>query len=555
MMTGQAHAASPVQLTDKTGFLVVAPDRGFLGNAEIQDAFEAYQGGFNTALSVATSEQTDRFLQEGIKRLEDRGAKQIVVLPVFFSDKHPLYQLAIKRLTAGKLAHVPWRVAPTLAGHYLVGEILNDRLAAVSRDPAKEAVFLISSGAKTKEQVQAYEQAMLTVGHAVQSQHPVGKMAAVALGAYGASDVAAGSMRRLDTLVQEAKTAGCKPIFVPCDLGTKYDSMMSFDAQVAGLGKKYQGAVTPGLLLHANLTLWLRQQSNRELPVTPDSLGIVLMPHGASHPWNQRLLDSVAPLRKRYKIEPAFSMADPVVVERAIRRLERQGVRHIVVVRIFSLASSFKAETEYMLGLSQAMGHGGHDHGMPMVMTRIRTGAALTTVGGVEDSPWFAEALLDRAVALSKDPAKETVVLVAHGIDDEAQNRHWLGNLDRLATLIRQGARQRGLHFRNVQSLTWREDWDSLRAQAITAARQLVETAKQNDGQVLVVPARTNGAGQEAEWLAGQGCRFHPDGFAPHPAFTRWVEQQITTGMAQFSPAAPVAPASQPAAHDHHHHH
>jgi hypothetical protein len=470
--------------------------------------------------------------------------------------------VAKQRLTAGKLARVPLTVAPTMAGHYLVSEILQDRLAAVSKDPAKEALFLVGSGATTPDQAKAFEAGLLSHGRAVHHRHPLGQLAAFALGAPAASDVSASARLRLEAAVKEAQAAGRKPILVPFDLGTRYDSMMSFDMQVAGMGRRYQATVTPGLLPHPNLALWLSQQSNRSLPVTPDSLGVVLMPHGASHLWNQRLLDSVATLRQRYRVEPAFSMADPVVVERAIRRLERQGARHIVVVRIFSLASSFRAETEYMLGLSDHVGHGGHDHGMPMAPIRIRSGAALTTVGGLEDSPLFAKALFERAVAISKDPAKETIVLVAHGIDDEAQNRHWMANLDRISALIRQEAQKRGLRFRGVQALTWREDWDGLREKAIADARKLVADATRSGGEVIVVPARTNGAGPEAAWLTGQGVRFSADGFAPHPSFATWVEQQITAGMALFGgpvsqaggTKAPAA-APQPAAHDHHHHH
>ncbi|HET7267921.1 MAG TPA: hypothetical protein VFJ15_07415, partial [Oleiagrimonas sp.] len=55
-------------------------------------------------------------------------------------------------------------------------------------------------------------------------------------------------------------------------------------------------------------------------------------------------------------------MADPPVVERAIDKLEKQDVRAIVVVRAFSMASSFLPSVKRMLGLDVEASDMQHDH-------------------------------------------------------------------------------------------------------------------------------------------------------------------------------------------------
>ncbi|ODS33089.1 MAG: hypothetical protein SCARUB_01788 [Candidatus Scalindua rubra] len=54
----------------------------------------------------------------------------------------------------------------------------------------------------------------------------------------------------------------------------------------------------------------------------------------------------IATLRDEYITEDAFSMVDPFVVERAVRRLEKRGVKAALLVRIFSLEASFRERGE-----------------------------------------------------------------------------------------------------------------------------------------------------------------------------------------------------------------
>jgi sirohydrochlorin ferrochelatase len=342
--------------------------------------------------------------------------------------------------------------------------------------------------------------------------------------------------------LEDAVRGGERPVIAPFHLGRKLDGMMSFGALVRRTAPQgaqvLDGDVTPD----PGVGLWMTREANRAGPIRPEDVGVVVLAHGSDYHWNETMRRAVTPLAGRYKVEPAFSMADPQVIERAVRRLEGRGARFIVVLRVFGLATSFRADVERLIGLDVEGGspaapagaaghgqHGGHGSGPPSL--RLRSSALLTTVGGLEDHPLFAQALLDRARALSRDPSRETVVLVAHGDGDDEVDGHWRDVLASLAAQMRAGG-----GFRAVEVATWREDWPEKRAPAVAVIRAVVEEAARDGGRAIVVPARTLGQGPE-RWLL-EGLSFElGEGFAPHPLFARWAEELVAEAVAAVSAA------------------
>jgi len=282
--------------------------------------------------------------------------------------------------------------------------------------------------------------------------------------------------------------------------------------------------------------------------------GILVMAHGGDDHWNEQVRATVEPLRGRQPVEIAFGMARTSTLRAAVQRLEAQGVQRIAVVRMFISGDSFLPETEYILGLRQAPnpveaahpsafasmvvhdshdahGTGAHDvssdphagHGMSHAMEPaepINTSAAVIVSGaGVAESALIDDILVDRVRTLSTDPTDESVLILAHGPGDEAENERWLANM-RL--------RVQRLHaigpFRHVHVETLREDWPERRAEAERRIRQYVEAANANGGRVLVVPFRIAGFGPYADVLKGLEYVADGRGFCPHPNMTQWIE-------------------------------
>ena len=102
---GLTHAENNTMQSNQTGFLVLAADRGFVGNEEIRDAFELFSNNHATALVFVTDERTQQTLTTGLDSLRKKGVRRIVVLPLFISTAEPRYQLARELLSREKEKH------------------------------------------------------------------------------------------------------------------------------------------------------------------------------------------------------------------------------------------------------------------------------------------------------------------------------------------------------------------------------------------------------------------------------------------------------------------
>ncbi len=51
-------------------------------------------------------------------------------------------------------------------------------------------------------------------------------------------------------------------------------------------------------------------------------IGVVIMPHGTTQPWNDAVEKMLEPLKGKYPIEMAYGMGDAQVIQEAVLRLE-----------------------------------------------------------------------------------------------------------------------------------------------------------------------------------------------------------------------------------------
>lgn len=513
-----AHAQDP-------SYLVLAPDRGFLGNEEVRDVFEAFQEHEpQSALAFATYEQTTENIESALGQLP--STDEVVVLPFFLTTHHALYEsarTAIEGLSARDGFSL--QMAEPFGQSYLAEEVLFDRVKALAEGSGNEALVVIGYGAASEAQAEGIRAAMQPmVTHA---QQKYGLKAGHVTVHYGRSASEEASSAAFEASVQQVKDAAAqheRVLVVPFNLGMRYTAMMADWNWTKRSLQRIDGVVANGesVLPHPNALRWLRRTANAHRTLAQDDIGVILVPHGSDYNWNERMRKGVAPITEEYNVEEAFSMVDPVVIERAVRQLEDEGAKAAVVLRIFSLEENFKSKAEYILGL-RAEHEGGMGGRFP---TRIESHLRFTTLGGLEAHPMFARALLDRAQALSTDPSNETVILLAHGTGSDARNEHWMNNLATMADTMRARG---GDAFRDIKYHTWREDWPDKRKQTIPEIRQMVEEASAN-GTAIVIPARTTAQGRAEQYLGDLDYRYGT-GFAPHPLFVEWLRDQIEQGI------------------------
>lgn len=302
-------------------------------------------------------------------------------------------------------------------------------------------------------------------------------------------------------------------------------------------------------------------------------LGLLVMAHGGDTSWNSEVEAAVQPLRAEYSTEIAYGMATPSTIEAAVERLEARGVQRIAVVRMFVSGDSFLALTEYIVGLRKELPSGSehadasHDHALaehemsslhdhshtpaeatPAHLVNSDTSAASADQGhhhmesprrirataelvlsrqGVSESPLIDEILVDRVRTLSRDPIRESILILGHGPGDDSENARWLTTMKQRAARICDVGR-----FRAVKCETLREDWPEKRVAAEKRIRRFVEEGNRDGGRVIVVPFRVAGFGPYKEVLDGLNYVADGRGFCPHPNMTRWLQETLRETLA-----------------------
>lgn len=233
--------------------------------------------------------------------------------------------------------------------------------------------------------------------------------------------------------------------------------------------------------------------------------GILLLAHGGSASWNAAVTDLSGRLNERLPTEVAFGMATRATMQAAVDRLTQRGVHEIVGVPLFiSSHSSVIEATQYLLGVRTdapadlamfaRMSHGvdatSHtSHAAPDDASEdgtrpVRSAVPIRMVGALDDHPIVADILTSRARAVSRNPAEEALVIVAHGPNGDDENRRWLADMASLAQRITGNER-----FASIDYLTLRDDAPkAVRDQATAELRELVGKRIREGRRVLITP-------------------------------------------------------------------
>ena len=283
-------------------------------------------------------------------------------------------------------------------------------------------------------------------------------------------------------------------------------------------------------------------RAGRAAAVEPDpgiNPGVLVMAHGGGDEWNGRVEDALEPLRERIPVALALGMADPGTMQSALDSLAEQGVNAVAVVRLFVSGASFLHPTEFLLGLRPDAPE------RAMVGHRMVSGTELDPLAnssrillvreGLGGSGRAARILVDRAATAGIPPAESGVLLLAHGMGDEGEDRQVLRSMEDAARALRTGG------YAEVHVGTLREDWASAREEAEERIRALVAGMGERHRNVLVIPYRVSGFGPYAGVLEGLEY-VATEGFLPHPLITDWISAKAAARFCAAGIVSPLAP-------------
>jgi len=279
-------------------------------------------------------------------------------------------------------------------------------------------------------------------------------------------------------------------------------------------------------------------------------LGVLIMAHGGNPEWDAGVMETVAPLSEHYNLEVALGMADAYSLQEAVSKLEARGAKDIAVVRLFISGESWYERTQQILGMvpgaperpESMINHSAHaDHadvshgdtgdveqaaahmGHRMEFWQVDSDANFTmSKQGLAEAPQMGDVLLGRAQALSKNPAAEDVLILAHGPESDEEDARWVQYIDERADTVR-----KAMPFHQVKVATLREDWPEKREAAEQLVKNFVTSSTEAGRITIVIPYRVHGFGPYARVLEDLSYVSDGMGLIPHPAVSIWIQSQI----------------------------
>jgi sirohydrochlorin cobaltochelatase len=254
-------------------------------------------------------------------------------------------------------------------------------------------------------------------------------------------------------------------------------------------------------------------------------VAVIVMAHGGSSLWNKTVKRAVQQARLNCPYRIFFGMGDNqrqrLQLQEDISDLEAQGAHTLVVVPLLiSPYSEVSRQWKYLLGVDVQPGF------INNPLFPVEKHSTIRFMEPLNDSAVVVEILLDRAQEISESPDKETVVIVAHGPNDESDNARWVRTLQNLS----KGIKERG-HFQSVEGFTLRDDAPSaVRTRAIQNLRNRIQEVSKGTGRALVVLLLLAEGGIEhklALELRGLEYKLNTKTLLPDSRISEWIRSQV----------------------------
>ena len=254
-------------------------------------------------------------------------------------------------------------------------------------------------------------------------------------------------------------------------------------------------------------------------------VGVLVMAHGGTAEWNKTVKKAVKAAQLPYPSRIFFGMGDTPAQQRELQdmvsALEDDGAHTIYVVPLLvSSYSEVMRQWKYLLGVDVQTGF------MINPLFPIQRRSTIRFCEPLNDSSVVVEILLDRAHAISSNPAKETVVIVAHGPNDDTDDAKWNQILQHIAVQLK----DRG-GYKGAEGATLRDDAPAaIRQQAVENLRNRIQTADQAGTRVLVLPLLLAPGGIEHKIgleLRGLNYAFNTKALLPDSRISEWIRSQV----------------------------
>ncbi|WP_410513451.1 CbiX/SirB N-terminal domain-containing protein [Paenibacillus sp. BR2-3] len=242
--------------------------------------------------------------------------------------------------------------------------------------------------------------------------------------------------------------------------------------------------------------------------------GILIISHGSRDgAWVRIVEEAVSGLPLCEEIPVAVSFLELVegrLIQDGINKLEHGGVTDILVIPLFvSSGSTHVDEIEYALG-AKAEPERETDLELFTVKARVHYGYP------VDDDPDIAVMIWDKLREMSKDPARETILLVGHGSVHDGFRQRWQKGIGSLANRVREvsGVAAADYALLNPDSVRDKVEYWSGKGHDVLVAPLFLSEGYFTK---VVIPRK----------LKGLTYRYSGKTLLPHPLLPHWIGNQV----------------------------
>ena len=167
-------------------------------------------------------------------------------------------------------------------------------------------------------------------------------------------------------------------------------------------------------------------------PEVKGEQGVIVLLHGFREHGDRVFRQQVQPMANIFPTSLAIGMSMMMSehVQLSIDDLEAQGVKKIVVLPVVSSSDNeMYRQWRYIFGYQEEAEYAT----VPRVEAKS---AEMIFASPPEDDPLVAEILLDHALEISEDPAREVVFIVSHGPTSSSDNEIVVAMLNRMGRIV-----------------------------------------------------------------------------------------------------------------------
>jgi hypothetical protein len=255
--------------------------------------------------------------------------------------------------------------------------------------------------------------------------------------------------------------------------------------------------------------------------------GALILSHGVGENSDKLLKKSLEPIGAQRPAAIGFgmSMMNSAHLQAAVDDLVARGATKIVLVDEGTTTkyNTLTRHWQYIFGM--------HDEASYLDVPRVKApGVKFIWTGHFDDSPLITEMIYENAKSVSKNAAKESLILVGHGPEDKEDNDPDLKILT--AHVERIAAKK---EFADVKIINLQDDAiKPVRESNVRTLRRWVEQAAKQGNEVIVVAVAAASFGVQnhiKQDLRGLKYTFAEKGLAENPKFVQWVESEIQQAL------------------------